>query len=185
MNIRSLRALWPASAALWLAACSTVPTPAQLGPACQGRPCPGRGARRADPCASVPGRQRPPGTAAGAVDALADGAATTGLQPICRAGQTWLHREHSRGRRAELCTAGAAFSARHRAVAATRRFQCAMKASAVAGVVAAACLAKGARMPSTADDDCAEMRKAALRAAADLRWGLDCLRVMAPMVRLP
>ena len=35
--------------------------------------------------------------------------------------------------------------------------------------VGALALAKGARMPSTADDDCAEMRKAAFRATADLR----------------
>lgn len=44
-----------------------------------------------------------------------------------------------------------------------------MKASVLAGVVVPPPLAKGARMPSTADDDCAETRKAALRAAADLR----------------
>ncbi len=44
-------------------------------------------------------------------------------------------------------------------------------------------LVKGARMPSTADDVCAEMRKAALRATADLRWGLDCLSVILRMIR--
>lgn len=43
-------------------------------------------------------------------------------------------------------------------------------------------LAKGARMPSTADDVCAETLSAALRAEADLRCGLDCLSVMAAMV---
>ena len=53
-----------------------------------------------------------------------------------------------------------------------------MKASVLAGASARLPLAKGARMPSTADDVCAEMRKAALRAVADLRWGLDCLRAM-------
>ena len=71
----------------------------------------------------------------------------------------------------------------YRAVAATRRFQCAMKASVLAGVAALAPLAKGARMPSTADEVCAETRNAALRAAADLRCGLDCLSVMPPMLR--
>lgn len=45
-------------------------------------------------------------------------------------------------------------------------------------------LANGARMPSTADDDCAEMRKVAFRAAPDLRWGLDCFSVMLQMIRL-
>ena len=59
--------------------------------------------------------------------------------------------------------------AAHPAVAAARRFQCAMKASVLAGAGAPVPLAKGARMSSTADDDCAETRKAALRAVADLR----------------
>ena len=44
-----------------------------------------------------------------------------------------------------------------------------MKASVLAGCMRPFPLAKGARMPSTADDVCAEMRKAAFRAAADLR----------------
>lgn len=57
-----------------------------------------------------------------------------------------------------------------------------MKASVLAGAVAFVPLVKGARMPSTADDVCAETRSAALRAAADLRCGLDCLSVMPGMV---
>ena len=44
-------------------------------------------------------------------------------------------------------------------------------------------LVKGAWIPSIADDVCAEMRKAALRATADLRWRLDCLRVIPRMIR--
>lgn len=53
-----------------------------------------------------------------------------------------------------------------------------MKASVLAGVALGLPLANGARMPSTADEVCAEMRRAALRAEADLRWGLDCLSDM-------
>ena len=53
-----------------------------------------------------------------------------------------------------------------------------MKASVLAGALPRLPLAKGARMPSTAEDVCAEMRKAALRAAADRRCRLDCLRVI-------
>lgn len=59
-----------------------------------------------------------------------------------------------------------------------------MKASVLAGAAALSPLAKGARMPSTAEEVWAETRKAALRRAADLRCGLDCLSVMLPMVRL-
>lgn len=58
-----------------------------------------------------------------------------------------------------------------------------MKASVLAGASAHLPLAKGARMPSTADEVCAEMRKAAFRAVADLRWGLDCLRAMLRIIR--
>lgn len=58
-----------------------------------------------------------------------------------------------------------------------------MKASVLAGAEVRLPLAKGARMPSTADDVCAETRKAALRAMADLRWRLDCLRVIGQIVR--
>lgn len=58
-----------------------------------------------------------------------------------------------------------------------------MKASVLAGALAPLSLAKGARMPSTADDVCAETRKAALRAATDFRWGLDCLSVISRMIR--
>lgn len=72
----------------------------------------------------------------------------------------------------------------YRAVAATRRFQCAMNASVLASVEVSLPLANGARIPSTADDDCAETRSAALRATADLRCGLDCLSVTPTMVRL-
>lgn len=53
-------------------------------------------------------------------------------------------------------------------LAAPRRFQRAVKATAPAGAADALPL-KGARIPSTADEDCAEIRSAALRAAADLR----------------
>ena len=58
-----------------------------------------------------------------------------------------------------------------------------MNASVLAGALPRLPLAKGARMPSTAEDVCAEMRKAALRAGADLRWGLDCLRAIRRIVR--
>jgi hypothetical protein len=58
-----------------------------------------------------------------------------------------------------------------------------MKASVLAGVFVPLPLAKGARMPSTADDDWAEMRKAAFLALSDLRWGLDCFSVMLQMIR--
>ena len=59
-----------------------------------------------------------------------------------------------------------------------------MKASVLAGAAVLSPLAKGARMPSTAEEVCAETRRATLRAAADLRCGLDCLSVMPTMVRL-
>ena len=58
-----------------------------------------------------------------------------------------------------------------------------MKASVLAGALPRLPLAKGARIPSTAEEVCAEMRKAAFRAEADLRWGLDCLRAIRRMVR--
>ena len=58
-----------------------------------------------------------------------------------------------------------------------------MNASVLAGAEVSLPLANGARMPSTADDVCAETRSAALRAEADLRCGLDCLSVMLTMVR--
>ena len=58
-----------------------------------------------------------------------------------------------------------------------------MKAFVLVGALPRLPLAKGARMPSTAEDVCAEMRRAALRAGADLRWGLDCLRAIRRMVR--
>lgn len=64
----------------------------------------------------------------------------------------------------------------YRRPAATRRFQYAMKASMLSGIDPRASLAKGARMPSTADEVCAETRNASLRAAGDLRCGFDCLR---------
>lgn len=44
-----------------------------------------------------------------------------------------------------------------------------MKAFVLAGCAACLPLAKGERMPSTALEVCAEIRSAALRAAADLR----------------
>jgi hypothetical protein len=58
-----------------------------------------------------------------------------------------------------------------------------MKAFVLAGALPRLPLEKGARIPSTAEDVCAEMRKAALRAGADLRWRLDCLRAIRRMVR--
>ena len=58
-----------------------------------------------------------------------------------------------------------------------------MKASLLAGASERLSLAKGARMPSTADDVWAEMRKAALRALADLRNGLDCLSTIGQIIR--
>lgn len=39
-------------------------------------------------------------------------------------------------------------------------------------------LLNGARMPSTAEELCADSRRAALLEAEDLRCGLDCLSVM-------
>ncbi len=65
-----------------------------------------------------------------------------------------------------------------------RRFQCAMKASVLAGNSVLAPSANGARIPSTTDEVWAERRSAAARAAADFRCGLDCLSVMLAMVRL-
>ena len=53
-----------------------------------------------------------------------------------------------------------------------------MKAAVLVGVVALLPLEKGARIPSTAEDVCAETRSAALRAAANFKCGLDCLSVM-------
>lgn len=58
-----------------------------------------------------------------------------------------------------------------------------MNASVLAGVSILDPFSKGARMPSTADDVCADTRNAALRTAAGLRCGLDCLSVMLPMLR--
>ncbi|MCC7114321.1 MAG: hypothetical protein IT520_08055 [Burkholderiales bacterium] len=90
---------------------------------------------------------------------------------------------HPRGGVSRLLAAGGDVRPRHRAFAATRCFQCAMKASVLAGGSDWAPLANGARMPSTADEVCAETRRAAARAAADFRCGLDCLSVMPAMVR--
>ena len=59
-----------------------------------------------------------------------------------------------------------------------------MNASVLVGVSARSPLAKGAWIPSTADEVCAEMRNAAFRAKADRRWGLDCFSVMTRMIRL-
>jgi hypothetical protein len=59
--------------------------------------------------------------------------------------------------------------ARYRTLEATRRFQWAMNAFLLAGACVPLPLANGARMPSTADDVSAEMRKAAFRSVADLR----------------
>ena len=53
-----------------------------------------------------------------------------------------------------------------------------MKALVLAGCGMLLLLENGARIPSTADDVCAEIRSAALRLAGDLRWGLDCLSVI-------
>jgi hypothetical protein len=54
-----------------------------------------------------------------------------------------------------------------------------MNASRLDGSVAALLSAKGARMPSIADDDWAERRSAALRSAAGFRNGFECLNVIA------
>jgi hypothetical protein len=56
-----------------------------------------------------------------------------------------------------------------------------VKAATLAGT-SDALLLKGARIPSTADDDCAEIRRAALRPIADLRWGLDRFSFMIPII---
>jgi hypothetical protein len=55
-----------------------------------------------------------------------------------------------------------------------------MNASLLAGAVPAFALANGARMPSTADDVCAETRNTVLRADSERlrRYGLDSLSVM-------
>ena len=51
-----------------------------------------------------------------------------------------------------------------------------MNASVLVGVSARSPLAKGAWIPSTADEVCAEMRNAAFRAKADWRWGVGLLQ---------
>lgn len=85
------------------------------------------------------------------------------------------------------CRNGAGLSAlggrvrkNYRALEAARCCQYAVKLSWVAGALAVAVAANGARMPSTADDVLAEIRSAALRAATVRlrRNGLDSLRVM-------
>jgi hypothetical protein len=53
-----------------------------------------------------------------------------------------------------------------------------MKVSVLIGASPCFSFANGARMPSTADDVFAEIRKAVLRAAADLRWGFDCFKLI-------
>ncbi len=58
-----------------------------------------------------------------------------------------------------------------------------MKAWVLVGSAVCRSLLNGARMPSTALEVWADTRRAALRAAADFKWGLDCLSVMLAMVR--
>lgn len=60
-------------------------------------------------------------------------------------------------------------AARYRTFEATRRFQWAINAFWLVGAFVPLPLANGARMPSTADDVSAEMRKVAFGSAADLR----------------
>jgi len=66
--------------------------------------------------------------------------------------------------------------ARYRALAATRCFQWWMKASVSVGVFVPLPLAKGARMPSTADEDCAEVRKAPLTGRIRSEVGIGLLQ---------
>lgn len=58
-----------------------------------------------------------------------------------------------------------------------------MKAFTSFGGLTTLALANGARMPSTADDDCADRRSAALRLAENLRCGFDRDSVMRKMLR--
>ena len=127
--------------------------------------------------------QRSPCPLARVVNGLAGGITAARLQSVVRARQARLYRGHSSRHGARLRTADCDVCGRYRAVAATRRFQCAMKASMLADASERLSLAKGARMPSTADDVWAEMRKAALRALADLRNGLDCLSTIGQIIR--
>jgi hypothetical protein len=53
-----------------------------------------------------------------------------------------------------------------------------MKAAVLDRALALLPLEKGARIPSTAEDVCAETRSAALRVAANCKCGLDCLSVI-------
>jgi hypothetical protein len=53
-----------------------------------------------------------------------------------------------------------------------------MNSLVLLGILAPFFLAKGARIPSTAEDDAAEMRNPDFREALDLRCGLDCFRFM-------
>jgi hypothetical protein len=58
-----------------------------------------------------------------------------------------------------------------------------MNASILVGASRRFPFANGAWIPSTADEVFAEIRKAVLRAAADLRWGLDCFKFIFEMIR--
>jgi hypothetical protein len=53
-----------------------------------------------------------------------------------------------------------------------------MNVAVLVGALALLPLEKGAWIPSTAEDVCAETRSAALRLAANFKCGLDCLSVM-------
>lgn len=101
--------------------------------------------------------------------ALQAGVASAGFQPLGWPRQAVVHRRNPFRDGSRLRTAVSDVRSRYRVDAATRRFQYAVKASVLAGVSLPLPLANGARMPSTADDVCAEMRSAALRAEADLR----------------
>ena len=103
-------------------------------------------------------------------------------QPQDRRRNSRLHCRHSRGHGAQLRADDRRLCQSYRAVVPAQRFQYAMKAAVLVGVVALLPLEKGARIPSTAEDVCAETRSAALRAAANFKCGLDCLSVMKRMV---
>ena len=103
--------------------------------------------------------------------------------PLAVPWKACLHCRHSCRGGPQLRAADGDVPARYRAVPAMRRFQCSMNALVLVGGSARLPLANSARMPSTAEEVCAEIRSAFLRAAADLRWGFDCLSVMLRMVR--
>ena len=149
-----------------------------------GRRCTGAGlggsACGTDPGAFISRRQWSSGAFVGFADGLAGGPAATGLQPHAGAGAAHLHWWNSCRNGAGLSASGGCVRKNYRPVKAARCCQYAVKLSWVAGALALALAANGARMPSTADDVLAEIRSAALRVASVLlrRYGLDSLSVM-------